>query len=308
MNDTVQPAVAIFSHGGDPHGQRVQRTLRERGVRCHVVETASTPPAGGLRWASVNGAGGAEFLDREGTWFALSEIGALWWRCVAGTGGDWLASTFGSVLTDFSGVAVSDPEATRMAENRLVQLRVARRVRLATPATLVTQDLGAVRAFAGTCGNGVVMSSVRDTPPARLAAAAFPSVDELESESLRRRPAVFQERVSGSHHLRVNCFGRSAHAVRITSEHDDWRRALDARFIPVLLLHDLEERLFSLLDLLRLRMGVVDLRIAEDGTPYFLRVRPQGSFLFLEPLAGLDLVTPFADYLVRLAGGGGLPP
>ena len=44
-------------------------------------------------------------------------------------------------------------------------------------------------------------------------------------------------------------------------------------------------------------MGAVDMKISEEGEPVFLEINPQGQFLFVEGLTGMDLTTPFVDFL-----------
>jgi D-alanine-D-alanine ligase-like ATP-grasp enzyme len=53
----------------------------------------------------------------------------------------------------------------------------------------------------------------------------------------------------------------------------------------------------ALLDRLELPMGMIDLKLTDDGEPVFLEVNPQGQFLFLQPLTEQPLLAAFADYL-----------
>lgn len=45
-------------------------------------------------------------------------------------------------------------------------------------------------------------------------------------------------------------------------------------------------------------MGMIDLKITPDGEPVWLEVNPQGQFLFLDALTGLELGKRFAEYLI----------
>jgi hypothetical protein len=58
-----------------------------------------------------------------------------------------------------------------------------------------------------------------------------------------------------------------------------------------------ERQLSDVLERLRLRMGVADLKITPAGDPVWLELNPQGQFLFLEGLTVLDLTGAFADFL-----------
>ena len=49
--------------------------------------------------------------------------------------------------------------------------------------------------------------------------------------------------------------------------------------------------------LLDLRMGVFDLKMDPSGVPVFLELNPQGQFLFVEGLTGMDLIGAFSGFL-----------
>jgi hypothetical protein len=48
-------------------------------------------------------------------------------------------------------------------------------------------------------------------------------------------------------------------------------------------------------------MGVVDLNFAENGEPVWFEINPQGQFLFVEGLTGLDLTSAFTAFLYQEA-------
>ena len=59
--------------------------------------------------------------------------------------------------------------------------------------------------------------------------------------------------------------------------------------------------LVSLLRSLDLRMGVMDLKVTDDGDVVWLEVNPQGQFLFCQALSGVDLIGAFAAFLIQEA-------
>jgi hypothetical protein len=122
-----------------------------------------------------------------------------------------------------------------------------------------------------------------------------------DDECLKLSPAIYQERIGGTHHIRVSCFGRAIHAASIESEHLDWRPYLNVPVKPTDLPGIVEVRLRRVLRLLRLRMGVFDLKFDEFNEPVWLEVNPQGQFLFVEALSGLQLVSAFCKFLYEEA-------
>jgi hypothetical protein len=51
-------------------------------------------------------------------------------------------------------------------------------------------------------------------------------------------------------------------------------------------------------------MGIFDLKLDEGGIPHWLEVNPQGQFLFVQGITGLDLCTAFAQFLLDEAASG----
>jgi hypothetical protein len=119
-------------------------------------------------------------------------------------------------------------------------------------------------------------------------------------QAIKFCPAIYQEVIKGTTHIRANCFGEAVHSILIESSWLDWRRDLSVPFSPYKLGSDIEERLVYLLKNLELRMGIMDLMIDDSGDVIWLELNTQGQFLFGEALSGYDLTTPFADFLIDL--------
>jgi hypothetical protein len=78
---------------------------------------------------------------------------------------------------------------------------------------------------------------------------------------------------------------------------------LDVPFEIASIDFETRHKLRTVLQLLGLRMGVVDLKLSPEGIPVWLEINPQGQFLFSEALSGLDLTAEFAAFLTREAMG-----
>jgi hypothetical protein len=98
-------------------------------------------------------------------------------------------------------------------------------------------------------------------------------------------------------HIRVQCFGDATYSVVIESQDLDWRANLDVPLTANELAEDVKRRLRNVMGLLGLKMGVVDLKLTPEGEPVWFEVNPQGQFLFVEGLSGLDLTSAFTDFL-----------
>lgn len=193
---------------------------------------------------------------------------------------------------------VNRPAAASSAENKLVQLRAARRCGWRLPATLVSNDPDAIRRFAARhqrviykpfmphtweeAGSGRMHSSF-----ARLVEPGM-----LESDdSLSMCPGIYQAYVDKQFDLRVVAIGDRFFTVRLRGTGGealvDWRvhtyapdLAAEACPLPA----GCQARLESLMRELGLAAGSFDLVVDRAGDVHFLEVNQSGQFLFLEEM------------------------
>lgn len=211
---------------------------------------------------------------------------------------DTRAAIVGLFLTGFAGKWVSHPEASRRAENKLVQLEAAAQVGLRVPRTIVTQDPDVASAFCEDLDYAVVVKPVAGTTLAPLLAGRATPELLAQRSRIEQSPVILQELVPGRRHLRVCCFGTRCHAVLLETDHLDWRHPLDAEMRATDIDDDLARALSSVVAALGLRMGIFDLKLVDGGAPAFLEVNPQGQFLFLDGLCGTDLMGELATFLL----------
>jgi hypothetical protein len=308
-----RPSIAVVTVSLDLHALAVRHELEERlGVGCSIVETDRLPGRGALSWSNDEGFPTVLPTDRAGT-VTVEELDVIWWRRANTppavppevTDGahrdlvrnDCQASLLGVLLSRFRGTWVSDPEATRRAENKLVQLEAARACGLRTPRTLVSQDPGTIRRFCGGLGNRVVVKPVRGTRERPPLTAMLDERLLSEDAAMALAPAIYQEYVAGNRHLRAHVLGDRVLAAELESEAVDWRADMNIPVRPAELSPGLERRLCAVVRHLGLAMGVVDLKVDGHGEPVWLEVNPQGQFLFVEGLAGLPLTRALAEFL-----------
>ena len=315
------PTIGIVTLHEDLHAHVIRDEIRDRhGARCVIFESDEVARSGALNWSPHEDC--APTLPVEGgERVDVRQLDAIWWRRPSGrpwdpsrpgleevvdpqalqvVRNDCLAGFQGVLLSEFGGIWISHPDATRRAENKLLQLRVASQVGLRVPRTLVSQDPVAIRAFcsrqptvvktlAGAVGIPLVAHEVR------------PEILD-DDESLRLSPAIYQERIEGCDHLRVHVFGSHIETARLRCDELDWRVHLDRTEVePHALSAEVERRLRRFMQVLDLRMGVFDLKIDTQGQIIWLEVNPQGQFLFIEGMSEMKLAAACGDFLVRAA-------
>lgn len=311
---TSMKRFCIISDREDLHAHAVKKELEEHyRAECHIVEL--TPGKGRSRTSWSNGGFAEPVLSNiAGDLFPVSKLDVVWWRRADGTPpkpsvvtaredlirNDSRAATTGILASEFQGAWVSDPYATRQAENKIVQMRAAQRAGFLLPKTLVSQDPARVLPFCKMLGNRAVVKPLRGTPLTPLL-TRFVDVGRLTAKAISLCPAIYQEYVPGKLHIRAHCFGDSVHAALLESEDLDWRPNLAIPVREFQLPEKIQARLRRVLRLLGLRVGIFDLKLAPTGEPVWLEVNPQGQFLFIEGLCGMPLTALFAKFLYREA-------
>jgi hypothetical protein len=311
---------AIMTIRDDLHALAVRKAFENRhGWKCDVIEADCLADTGGLNWSPDDPNAPGVLPNREGDSVEVGRLDVVWWRrffhnqivlpadvsdptAVDVITGDCRVSAMGVMLSDFRGAWVSHPDATRRAENKLVQLRAARGAGFRIPKTLVSQNSERIREFAAAQGGRVVVKSLTNTSHAALTAAVIDEEVLRSDRALRLCPAIYQELIPGTRHLRVHGFGNEYHAALITCEQLDWRYHLaNATIEEYALPSAIQTALSKVMQTLDLRMGVFDLKMTPSGEIIWLEVNPQGQFLFIEGLSDMGITNSLVDFLVREA-------
>jgi MvdD family ATP-grasp ribosomal peptide maturase len=204
-------------------------------------------------------------------------------------------------------------EHIRRAENKQLQLQVARSLGLEIPRTLTTNDPAAVRDFARSCQSGLVtkmLSSFAVYEAGRELVVFTNPVkpeDLADLSGLRLCPATFQEMIPKALELRTTVVGRRVMSASINSQASeraahDWRR--DGQRIiqdwqPYELPREVEEKTLRLMDSFALNYGAIDIIVTPDGRHVFLEINPVGEFFWLERYCGLPIADAIADLLLK---------
>jgi hypothetical protein len=321
--------IVVVSIKDDLHALAVQDRIRSTSDQpCHVVESDDLIDSSGFEWARESDGPGGQGLDRTliptrgGVPVDLRRAHVVWWRRAsfpqisedeaysdqnAFVSGEWRAALLGALLTGFRGDWISDPERTRTASNKLLQLHAAAEIGWITPQTLVSQDPARIHAFCAAAPGQRVVAKALTATRGRTMATVPLTLAELAKADLTLCPAIYQHFIPGTRHLRINCFGERITAFMIETHIMDWRRDHAARMTPYPLGPRTSELCLRLLDRLGLEMGVLDAKLLDGGDVCFLEVNPQGQFLFLEGATGTDLIGLCAAFLVDRARAAAKP-
>lgn len=218
-----------------------------------------------------------------------------------------------SYLLEPSSFMVNEPSRMRLAEDKGVQLRLARRLGLAVPATLITNSPQRARAFCDRFPE-VVFKLINcpriadDDMISWIGTNLLSDSDLAALDHLVASPGIFQERIPKRCDLRVTIVGNQVFPVEIHSQADartsvDFRRTwLDevplvhaVHALPALVL----QQCIALARGLGLATCAIDLVLTPEGEYVFLEVNPGGQWGWIEEATQLPITKAMVDLLVR---------
>jgi glutathione synthase/RimK-type ligase-like ATP-grasp enzyme len=306
----------IVSQADDLHALAVHQAVRSRGLPCHIVECDKLSGRESINFSVSSGMAQCALLrTSQGELLDVASISAIWWRRfkfdqeLSTTGltdvqmslinNDCVGALVGSLQNAFAGRWISSPPATEFASNKANQLAAAKSAGFRIPDTVITQSPSVVRGFYESHNGRVIVKPMVGTRGPLLFTQLLRKAHIEEEAAIRACPAIYQEYIPGTKHIRLNCFGDRSFAGLIETEEVDWRPNLEVPISRWTVPHALHTTTRRVLDTLGLEMGIIDLKMTTGGDVVWLEVNPQGQFLFLEGLTGEPLTEHFATYFTQ---------
>lgn len=306
--------IVIASATSDLHAEAVKASICANGGRCHIIEIDQIAQSDSLNYTiGVPGRDLGEVRASDGDRIRLSDARVIWLRRMRGNqmlrfpvsasdgyeiiNNDCRGALAALFLTKFQGKWLSHPDASYRASDKLYQLDIAQRCGFRIPRTLVAQNRDAVVAFSDECGGNIIVKTVVGVHEPFLQTVRFDHKAYV-TDDFETCPAIYQECIEGTRHLRLLCTREWSLGAMIETGDLDWRVNLNAKMTFYAAddgLHSMIMNVFAALDL---EMGVVDIKVTEEGEYVWFEVNPQGQFLFMQPLTGFDFVRKFSDFLV----------
>lgn len=204
------------------------------------------------------------------------------------------------------------PADILLAEDKIRQLRLAKELGFSVPATLVTNDHVAAKAFVAegpSIGKVLKQALLKDGSRERVIFTTRISEITIEdADAIAACPLVLQREVPKKVDVRVTVVAESVFAVAIHSQQFpstvvDWRRGSNPE-----LKHEIVElpaataaQCIALVKQQNLRFGAIDLVQDPDGHFWFLECNPNGQWAWIENRTGLPIAASIVDEMQRLA-------
>ena len=325
-----RPVVLIITHSNDNESiPLVMNAVAARGGVAYRFNTDRFPTD--IRHCSeYSGEAERQVIACDDYELDLDTVSAVWYRriaigrCIPETMDLQLRraaieqsrATLHGMIASLDAFHLDPVHRLRRAENKQLQLKIAREVGLTIPRTLITNAPEAVRGFARACKQGMIMKTlssfaIYEQGDQKVVFTNTVHDKDLERlDDLRYCPAIFQEQVPKALELRATVVGTRVFTASIDSQRSekssiDWRRdgiGLLEAWEPYALPPEVENGLLKLMHALGLNYGAADFILTPDGRHCFLEVNPVGEFFWLEKHPGLPLSGAIADLLVSNKG------
>jgi glutathione synthase/RimK-type ligase-like ATP-grasp enzyme len=198
---------------------------------------------------------------------------------------------------------VNRPTSQWLARRKALQMALANRLGLRTPATLITNDAEQVCQFR-TRFPKTIYKTMGETAHRNMGTRFFSDNDLDRIDTLANCPVIFQEFIEARFDIRVTVIRDKMFAVRIDSQSGqsplDWRFDHSVNFELFEMEADVTALISRLMRELGLIYGAIDMRQTSAGEYVFLEVNPSGQYLFAELLTGTKISDALARELLLL--------
>ncbi|MEM1128996.1 MAG: MvdC/MvdD family ATP grasp protein [Pseudomonadota bacterium] len=313
--------ILIITFAENDHVERVLTHLTQPYA---LLDLADFPQRARLH-ALAGPSGQGLYVDLpDGRRIDLDQVGAIWNRRVRSFDIDpgiadptgrlfaWSETTeaVGGLWHALDCFWMNHPNADEAASRKIAQLRVAERMGLRVPDTLVTNGPDEARAFVERhAATGVIRKAFRNIPEAPRSTLKVGPQELAQIEQVRFAPVIFQEYIPLELDIRVTVVGDDMFATAFRSEpayEVDYRAGIgSADVFAYTLPDDVRSRLQGLMAHFGLAYGAVDFRVTPEGEHVFFEVNPAGEYVFAASRTGQPVPQAIAALLDRHAGGAG---
>lgn len=320
--ESKAPLVLIVSTKFDPHVDIIIDQLRSKGTQFVRFNTEDFPLHSDI----------ITYLDKDQTDQKMnfpqaqnidgSDITSVWYRrpadpefpdCFTEAEKEFAQKETKAMLrgiwSSLDCLWVNDPEKNRVANVKLSQLRLATRLGLKIPKTLMTNNPDRARDFFFECNKQMIIKPYESGLVGKGddAEAIYTSVvkeSDIENiESTRHTPVLLQEYVPKKKELRITIVGSEVFSAEIDSQATagtsiDWRRnpygvSYKARQLP----DRIRGKCVEILKSYGLNFGAIDMILTPSDEYVFLEINPNGQWAWIEDLTAMPIASTLSDFL-----------
>ncbi|MFA4793240.1 hypothetical protein [Leptospira kirschneri] len=223
----------------------------------------------------------------------------------------WLLEEYHSFIINFivskNCRIMSDPYCIDRAENKALQLIVARKLGFNIPKTLFTGDISEIKSFSEANDQSIIVKPIscnRTTMGSneyQIFTNKVNKSDLIEIDSALPFPSIYQQFIDKEYDVRVTVIGNCAYSAFVESQENietsvDWRKKR-IPFKRYNLPKEIQNQCVALVKGFGLSFGAIDLVKSKNGEYYFLEINPNGQWGWIESDTELPLSEKIIDWL-----------
>lgn len=191
------------------------------------------------------------------------------------------------------------------AENKLLQMKIAKNIGLSTPRTIITNRKKALDTFMNKnrkyCIKPLYMGFFELNGNKFVPYTAI--IEKTDYELIQNFPALIQEYIDKKYEIRVTCIGDKIFPVKILSQSNsntiiDWRvdNCSAVEYQKMTISKNLENMCLNLLSQFNLNFACIDLIVSKNNKVYFLDLNPNGQWAWLDEILELGIAKEIERY------------
>lgn len=202
---------------------------------------------------------------------------------------------------------LSEPKFVYNAENKALQLKIAKKIGFNIPQTIITNEKEKIKEFYTTNNQDIIIKPLAHTRINYNNDVAFiftnsvsqkiiDSIDEFDIN-----PCIFQENVKKDYEIRVTVIDNKVFASSVYSQSNentknDWRKE-KLEFNSVDIPKDVSDKCIYLLQELNINFGAIDIIKTPKGEYVFLEINPNGQWAWIEMQTGQKMSDEIIKFL-----------
>lgn len=222
---------------------------------------------------------------------------------------DELESFFENLFSSLSANWLSSPFYVYRAENKILQLKIAKEIGFKIPPTLVTNSKRELVQFFDKCNGEMILKPISQTRIQYHNTSAFIFTSPVSESYIKNigdydlTPCIFQKNITKDYEIRVTVVENKVFAAAVYSQQEsetknDWRKKkLD--FHQIELPSDIEKMCVEMVKKLNLKFGAIDIIKTPDDEYYFLEINPNGQWAWIEMQTKQDISGAIIEFLTR---------
>lgn len=199
----------------------------------------------------------------------------------------------------FDGKVLSKPSVLKKSENKVYQMKIAKKVGFKIPESSIGTELNIINRLIEHKSIIKPLTTGKIVCNGRCEIIQTSLIDKKIDEDISFTPLYIQKYIDKSYELRVTIVENNIFSVKIEAfDKIDWRISQEKnKYSVVDIPETIKKKCFNMLKIMNLNFGAFDFIVNKNNEYIFLEVNPNGQWLWLEEELGIMISQKILNYL-----------